>query len=200
MLERLGTTQYWYRRRLDSLATALLHSWIYAGESPAGFGSLVDALTHPDLTLRFDVASALARLGTPQAMHALVDALDLGHESAEIAAAALAHFPERHSLDALIAAVDDRSGLAEPVRLAAIRSLGRIGGPDALGMLRWVLEAGSRWRRRALRPLRIEAARGIGMIGGEAAHEVLSRNAGRGARAVRRACRGVLDQLGGREP
>ena len=183
------------RARLGSIATALLHAWLLGDTpSPAGLGALVGALGRPDLTLRFDAAYALAGIGSLPAMWSLIDALASGDETAEIAAAALAHCRERESLDALIAAIDEPR-FSEGVRRSAMRSLGRLGGPDALWTLRWVLETNSLRRRRSLRPMRIEAARALAWIGGEAALEILEWNAVRGDRAVRRACRELIDQL-----
>jgi HEAT repeat protein len=178
----------------DSIRAALLlHSWALGDtQNPAGVELLIDTLRDPNLTVRFDVALGLARIGSPRATRALVNALDADSETAEIAASALGHDRSREGLDALLAAVRKRSDLADGVRLAAIHSLGRLGGPDALGALRWVLETKSRHERRRLRPLRPAAVQALGQIGGEGACEILERHAARGDRSVRMACRAVL--------
>ncbi len=172
--ELLGDLQH--PRAVESLSAALQNA-----ENPA---------------IRVKVARALVHIGSQQAIDTLIEALQDDTERAELAARCLGETGEPQARAALIAAIDERSGRQDSVRREAIRSLGKLGGEDALTALRTLLEHGSLLQRRRMRPLRIAAAQAIARIGNGSARETLERNSRHGDTAVRRACGAALGRLG----
>lgn len=164
-------------------------------QNPRGVEFLVEHLSYPDPMIKKEVARALVQIGTPRALAALLTALE-NEATAELAAAALggaagAHVPE--VVQTLVGIAE--SGQALGLRREAIRSLGRLGRPEALPALRRIVEKGTLFGRKQRRALRVVAAQALGRIGGEEAFALLETYARRGDATVREACRHALYQI-----
>ncbi len=166
-------------------------------QHPRAVESLTKALRNAENPgIRPKVARALAHIGSVQAIDTLIEALQDDSERAELAARCLGETCEPRTRAALIEAIGESSGRPESVRREAIRSLGKMGGEEALAALRSLLEQGSLLHRRRMRPLRIAAAQAIARIGNSSAREALERSSRQGDTAVRRACGAALERLG----
>lgn len=88
----------------------------------------------------------------------------------------------------------DRPAL-EQVRLAAIETLGGIGGPHAVDALKQALNEGTWWAPGRTRRVRTRAADALRRIGTADAVDALGDAARRGNRGVRAAARSALEQL-----
>ncbi len=96
--------------------------------------------------MRRAAAEALGKIGDPQALPALIEALkDKDSGVREVAAGALREIGPQ-ALPALIEALKDKDS---EVRRAAAEALGKIGGPQALPALTEALKDEVRWVRRA---------------------------------------------------
>lgn len=149
----------------------------------------------PHAGIRPRIARALLHVGSEQAIGVLVEALDGESEVGELAARCLGESRAPGAAGALIDVIDDRRGRPEGVRREAIRSLGRLGGEQALAALQALLEQRSLLHRKRIRPLRIAAAQALAHIGGESAREALEAHARHGDTAVRRACKSAIERL-----
>ncbi len=166
-------------------------------QHPRAVESLSAALQNAENpSIRPKVARALVHIGSEEAIDTLIEALQDDTERAELAARCLGESPEPRACAALIEAMEESSGRQESVRREAIRSLGKLGGDEALAALRSLLEQGSLLHRRRIRPLRIAAAQAIARIGNSSAREALERNSRHGDTAVRKACGTALERLG----
>ncbi len=166
-------------------------------QHPRAVESLSAALRNAENSgIRPKVARALVHIGSEQAIDALIEALQDDSDRSELAARCLGETCEPRARVALIEAIDESSGRPESVRREAIRSLGKMGGEEALASLRSLLEQGSLLHRRRMRPLRIAAAQAIARIGNSSAREALEKNSRHGDTAVRRACGAALERLG----
>jgi HEAT repeat protein len=161
-------------------------------QHPRGVEFVVAHLTYPDGLVQKEVARALVRIGTDQAIGALVAALDGEDATAEIAAAALGGSESRLALAALLRVSDPRAPHAALVRREAIRGLGRLQRPEAVPVLSAVLRRRAIFGRKRNRLLRVVAAQALGRIGGAEASALLHSLCQGGDPVVRQAC---LDSL-----
>lgn len=170
-------------------------------QHPRAVEHLIDALhNNRNPGIRPKLARALIHIGSEKAVDALIEALNTDAECAELAARCLGEARQPRVTQVLAAAIEDRSGHPEEVRREAIRSLGKLGGAEAMAALRSLLEQGSLLNRKRVRPLRIAAAQAIGRIGNNSARQTLQANLRHGDTAVRRACRAALERLPDENP
>jgi hypothetical protein len=164
-------------------------------QHPRGVEFVVAHLSYPDGLVQKEVARALVRIGTDQAIGALVAALDGEPSTAEIVAAALGGSESRLALAALLRVADARARHSPLVRREAIRGLGRLQRPEAVPVLSAVLRRRAIFGRKRNRMLRVVAAQALGRIGSPEATTLLESFSRGGDPAVQRAC---LDSLRGR--
>ncbi len=157
-------------------------------QHPRGVDFVVAHLSYPDGLVQKEVARALVRVGTDQAVGALVAALEGDDATAEIAAAALGGSESRLALAALLRVSDPRARHAPLVRREAIRGLGRLQRSEAVPVLCAVLRRRTLFRRKRNRMLRVVAAQALGRIGGPEASVLLQKFRQGGDPAVRQAC------------
>lgn len=153
-------------------------------------------LGHEDGDLRREAAKALVRVGSPEAIEALVKALESpadgmpGH-----AAFCLGVAGGHRALEVLVATVRRDNGRGDPdVVREAVRALGRMGRPEAAPELARVLARRALLRRRRLRELQLAAVSALAKLPGEAAWTALEQAAGRGPAEVREAARQALSR------
>ena len=166
-------------------------------QNPRGAEFLLERLHEPDQEIRHEVARSLARIGTSQAVRALVDAARRSTDLAELVASSLGDTRSAAALQALIGMLDTKAKYPDKVKQGAIRSLGRMRSAHALSALRSILDRGGLFffRRGRDRILRITAAQAIARIGGEEASTLLRAHSKRGDQAVARACRESLERM-----
>ena len=163
-----------------------------------GVREAVPALTrmvrHDDPTVRAAATAALARLATPQAIELLGDLLD---ETEPDALAAVADSLEGSALAPLVPRLENAARRVRDARtfLALGQALGRIGSPEAIGVLaRWVAPPGWRlWRRRG--GVRSAAVDGLRIAAGPEAVRILEGLSGDADPAVRRAAVEAVEDL-----
>jgi HEAT repeat protein len=136
-------------------------------------GKLVETLNHPDARVRRAATGALARLGTPRALHALQDMLkDANPDIRRQAALGLGAAGQSAAAPDLIAALDlEQDG---DVEQSLITALGKVGTPLAVQRLVAATKAGSLFKRRPT-ALRIAAVNALGEAGTPEAIETLRR-------------------------
>lgn len=169
-----------------------------AGEvqSPGAVGRLAELLESPSAALSQEVSKALARIGDATALHSLAEGLEspvghvpghaayaLGASGSEIAVAPL--------LRALHRAIDD--GDSEFAR-DVIRSLGRLGRPEATPDLAGILLRRGLVQRRRHRELKLAAAAALGRLPGDEAVGALAQAAQSRDAHIRRAAQIALDR------
>jgi HEAT repeat protein len=164
-------------------------------QNPRGVEFLVDALRGPDVQLAREAARSLTRISSDSAVAALVNGLRLSPQIAETCASCLGAMRGPAAVRALGELVDLDRECPDGLRREAIRSLGRLGGPEALGRLKKVLDHAPFLGRARLRPLRIAAAQAIGQIGGPAAIQTLQAHAKRGDADVKQACQEAIRRI-----
>jgi HEAT repeat protein len=171
-------------------------------QHPRAVEQLAAQLQTSDVGLRTEVARSLARIGSPAAVAALVDALRGPVELARLAASCLGAVRQRSAVAALSELAVGRSGAPDDVVDEAIRSLGRIGDHGSVPALVDVLSHKPLLGARRLRSRRIAAAQALGRVGGREAYRALEAHAQRGEREVREACqraiRALAERPGGR--
>ena len=166
-------------------------------QNPKGVEALIPRLEDPDPGVRRDAARALARIGTGRAVKALIDVARQLPELTELVAGCLGDTRSDAGVQALVGMVHPKSCYPHPVRIEAVRSLGRTRSVHSLEALDQILSRSSfpffgRSKRRALR---VAAAHAIGRIGGEEASLVLGAHARSGDFTVRKACREALERM-----
>ncbi|MGQ0641092.1 MAG: HEAT repeat domain-containing protein [Gemmatimonadaceae bacterium] len=123
-------------------------------------GKLVETLNHPDARVRRAATGALARLGTPRALHALQDMLrDANPDIRRQAALGLGAAGQRAAGNDLIAALDKEED--SDVQQALITALGKVGTSEAVERLTMVARPGNLFRRKPA-AVRIAAVNGLG--------------------------------------
>jgi len=150
-------------------------------------------IQHPDERTRKAVAGALARIGTPLALQWVRKVLS--DPSPVVCRQALAQLggPAARELTPAIAALLEREAPVELQR-EALLALGRIGTPDALGVLAaWAAPTSKRFGQNPL-PLRLLAVKGLS-LGGPAAAATLSGLTRDAAPEVRAAAGAALEAL-----
>jgi HEAT repeat protein len=164
-------------------------------QNPRGVPFLIDALAGRDVGIAREAAQALAKIGGDAAVHALVAGLERAPEIAEACAGSLGGLRHPIASRMLGELVDPNSRRPENLRRAAIRSLARLGTPEALVRLKRVLDHNPTFGKAKVRALRIAAAQAIAQIGGAAAFQALYPHARGGDTAVRQACLEALRRM-----
>ncbi len=164
-------------------------------QHPGAADFLLKKLLEPDEELQREAARALARIGTDRAVQGLLRASRKLPELTSVVTTCLGETRSEAAVPVLAQILDPSQKYPEHEQREAIRSLGRIRNPNALGALKQVMERRSFFRRKRNRMLRIAAARAIGRIGGKAASALLATYAEGGDPAVRRACRESIERM-----
>jgi HEAT repeat protein len=134
-------------------------------------GRLVETLNHPDTRVRRAATGALARLGTPRALHALQDMLrDANPDIRRQAALGLGAAAQRASTTDLIAVLDQEEDA--DVQHAIVTALGKVATPEAIERLTKAARPGRLFRRRPSGP-RVAAVNALGEAATPEALEVL---------------------------
>ncbi len=169
-----------------------------AGElqNPGAVPRLSELLEHPNPAISQEASKALLRIGDPSALKVLADGLAsetehvpglaayaLGASGSPLAAAAL--------LQALHRSVED--GSSEFAR-EVIRSLGRLGRPEATPDLAAILLRSGMFQRRKHRELKLAAAAALGRLPGDEAVGALAQAAQSRDAHIRRAAQIALDR------
>lgn len=181
-------------RRRAGLAVRLAGEMQNAGT----VGDLATLLTHEDLDLRREAAKALVRVGSPEAIEALVAALRSPQEGMPgHAAFCLGVAGGTRALEVLLATAR-REGGAETLDLAreAVRALGRMGRPEAVPVLAKLLERRSLLRRRSVRELQLAVVSALAKLPGAPARAALEQATRRGDAGVKEAARQALARVG----
>jgi len=164
-------------------------------QNPNAAPALLQKLAEPDDEFQRDAARALARIGTDQAVQGLLRAAQELPELISVVTTCLGETRSPAAVRALGHILDPQQRHPEHEQREAIRSLGRIRNPEALGTLKQVLERRTFFRRMRTRRLRIAAARAIGRIGGEEASRLLAQHAEENDEPVQTACRESLERM-----
>ncbi len=126
-------------------------------------GKLVETLNHPDARVRRAATGALARLGTPRALHALQNMLrDANPDIRRQAALGLGAAGQRAAASDLISALDKEQDI--DVQQALITALGKVATGEAVERLGSIARAGNVFRRKPT-AVRIAAVNGLGEAG-----------------------------------
>ncbi len=111
-------------------------------------GKLVETLSHPDTRVRRAATGALARLGTPRALHALQDMLrDPNPDIRLQAALGLGAAGQRAAAGDLLEALDKEQDA--DVQQAIVTALGKVATFEAIERLQKVAKPGNLFRRKA---------------------------------------------------
>lgn len=153
-------------------------------------GKLVETLSHADARVRRAATGALARLGTPRALHALQDMLrDANPDIRRQAALGLGAAGQRAAGGDLVAALDREED--SDVQQALVTALGKVATNDAVERLAGAARPGSLFKRKPT-ALRIAAVNALGEAGTPEALDVLRSIAGDRDKDVRGAIERVL--------
>jgi HEAT repeat protein len=122
---------------------------------------LIAALRHQDDRVRRAATGALLKLGTPDAMRRVYDAVndDAPEVRMQVAAALSGRRDKRTSATLIRAIEDEQDG---DVQLALIAALGRVGTPEAVQRLVQMAEPEGRLFRRKDTALRVAAVQALG--------------------------------------
>jgi HEAT repeat protein len=154
---------------------------------------LVALLRHPDDRVRRSVTNALLRLGTPDAMKGIYDAVsDASPEVRLQATAAIATRKDARTSTTLIRAIEDEQD--GDVQLAMIAALGKIATVDAVQKLVKMAEPEGRLFRKKTTPFRVAAVRALGEAKTPTALKALKELVGDKEREVRDTATRVLAQ------
>ena len=124
-------------------------------------GSLIALLRHPDDRVRRAATNALLKLGTPDAMKGIYDAVsDSSPDVRMHAAAALAGRKDARTTATLIRAIEEEDD--GDVQLAMIAALGRVATQDAVQKLVKLAEPEQRLFRKKAVNLRVAAVQALG--------------------------------------
>ncbi|MGH7710799.1 MAG: HEAT repeat domain-containing protein, partial [Gemmatimonadaceae bacterium] len=153
-------------------------------------GRLVETLNHPDARVRRAATGALARLGTPRALHALQDMLrDQNPDIRRQAALGLGAAGQRAAASDLIAVLEQEQD--SDVEHAIVTALGKVGTPEAIERLAKAARPGSLFKRRPT-AARMAAVNALGEAGTPEALDVLRSLAGDRDKEVRAAVERAL--------
>jgi len=156
------------------------------GEMKAGAAeeALVDLLRHTDDRVRRSATNALLRLGTPNALKAIYEAVnDASPEVRMQAAAAIATKRDGRTSATLIRAIEGEED--SDVQVAMIAALGRVGTADAVQKLLKLAEADTRLFRKKATNVRVAAVQALGELKTPAALAALKELSGDKDREVR---------------
>lgn len=138
----------------------------------AAEGSLIALLRHPDDRVRRSATDALLKLGTPDAMKGIYEAVsDTSPDVRMHAAAALAGRKDARTTATLIRAIEEEDD--GDVQLAMIAALGRVATQDAVQKLVKLAEPEQRLFRKKAVNLRVAAVQALGEAGTPAALHAL---------------------------
>lgn len=152
--------------------------------APAAENDLIAVLRHSDDRVRRAATSALLRLGTPNAMHSVYDAVnDASPEVRMEATAAIATQKNSRTSTTLIRAIEEERDA--DVQLAMIAALGKVGTPDAVQKLIRMAEPNGRLFRKRQTSLRTAAVHALGVARTPAALSALQALASDKEREVR---------------
>ncbi len=184
-------------RRRSGVAVRLAGEMQNAGT----VGHLATLLAHEDADLRREAAKALVRIGSPDAVEALVEALDSPQEGVPgHAAFCLGVAGGSRALEVLIGAMRREGNLATPdLPREAARALGRLGRAEAVPELSRILARKSFFGRKRLRELQLVVVASLARIPGEAARAALELAAAQGGSEVREAAVLALTRDGAAE-
>lgn len=127
----------------------------------AAEGSLIALLRHPDDRVRRSATNALLKLGTPDAMKGIYEAVsDTSPDVRMHAAAALAGRKDARTTATLIRAIEDEDD--GDVQIAMIAALGRVATQDAVQKLVKLAEPEQRLFRKKAVNLRVAAVQALG--------------------------------------
>lgn len=123
--------------------------------------ALIDLLRHPDDRVRRSATNALLRLGTPNALKSIYDAVnDVSPEVRMQAASAIATKRDGRTSSTLIRAIEEEED--SDVQIAMIAALGRVATPDAVQkLLRLAQPDGRLFRKKAIN-VRVAAVQALG--------------------------------------
>ena len=137
-----------------------------ATAQPGAVPFLRAALSHADGRVRKEALHALAQIRTPEAISLMVQTL--AHPDPDTQEAAAHWLGMTGSTDAAAALVTFLQATplheAVPVKRAAIRSLGRLGTPEAEAALQHIQSSGGLFSRRQIGELRAEAVRALAAL------------------------------------
>jgi HEAT repeat protein len=146
--------------------------------------ALLDVLRHNDDRVRRSATNALLKLGTPNALKAIYEAVnDASPEVRMQAAAALSTKRDGRTSSTLIRAIEDEND--SDVQLAMIAALGRVATADAVQKLVKLAEPEQRLFRKKPTQIRIAAVQALGEAKTQAAVTALKELAGDKDREVR---------------
>ena len=124
---------------------------------------LVDLLRHSDDRVRRSATNALLKLGTPNALKTIYEAVnDVSPEVRMQAAAAISTKRDGRTSSTLIRAIEDESDT--DVQIAMIAALGRVGTNDAVQKLLKLAEPDSRLFRKKPTNIRVAAVQALGEV------------------------------------
>ena len=156
-------------------------------------GALIDVLRHTDDRVRRSATNALLKLGTPNALKTIYEAVnDASPEVRMQAAAAISTKRDGRTSMTLIRAIEDE-GDAD-VQIAMITALGRVGTTDAIQKLVKLAEPDSRLFRKKPTNIRVAAVQALGEAGTPAALAALKDLTADKEREVRDTATRVLAQ------
>lgn len=158
-------------------------------------GALVQLLRHQDDRVRRSATNALIRLGTPDALRAIYEAVnDTSPEVRMQVAAAIATRKDSRTSATLIRAIEDEQD--GDVQLAMIAALGRVATPDAVQKLVRMAEPEGRLFRKKTTGLRVAAVQALGEAKTAAALSALRELAADKEREVRDTAARALSHAG----
>jgi HEAT repeat protein len=157
--------------------------------------ALVGLLRHADDRVRRSATNALLKLGTPNAVKGIYDAVsDSSPEVRMQAAAAMATRKDGRSSQALIRAIEDEADA--DVQLAMIAALGRVATPEAVQKLVKMAEPEGRLFRKKSTNIRVAAVQALGDAKTAAAVAALRELSGDKENDVRETARRALAHAG----
>jgi HEAT repeat protein len=157
--------------------------------------ALVAVLRHPDDRVRRSATNALLRLGTPDALKGIYEAVnDSSPEVRMQAAAAISTRKDSRTSTTLIRAIEDEED--GDVQLAMIAALGKVATPDAVQKLVKMAEPEGRLFRKKTTSMRVAAVQALGDAKTPAALTALKSLAGDKDRDVRDTAARALVQMG----
>jgi HEAT repeat protein len=122
---------------------------------------LIDLLQHADDRVRRSATNALLRLGTPDALKAIYEAVnDVSPEVRMQAAAAISTKRDGRTSSTLIRAIEDEQD--GDVQIAMIAALGRVGTPEAVQKLLKLAQPDGRLFRKKATSVRVAAVQALG--------------------------------------
>ena len=157
--------------------------------------ALIQLLRHQDDRVRRSATNALMRLGTPDALRGIYEAVnDTSPEVRMQVAAAIATRRDGKTAATLIRAIEDEQDA--DVQLAMVAALGRVGTPDAVQKLVRMAEAEGRLFRKKGTGLRVAAVQALAEARTPAALAALKELAGDKEREVRETASRALAHAG----